>query len=219
MIVCNARLRIGGKMLRKWLNRFHNPHHLTRLYHAREMERYGWQIGDFTYGRLTVRQWGEGARLRIGAYGSFAKGVTVFLGGNHRTDWVSTYPFSNLTALWPSMRHHPSTVTTRGDVVIGSDVWIGTGATILSGVNIGHGAVIGAGAMVTRDVPAYAIVGGNPAKILKMRFAPDIIATLLETAWWELPPQQVADLAPLLQSGDVEALIGEVRRYKAVSSS
>jgi carbonic anhydrase/acetyltransferase-like protein (isoleucine patch superfamily) len=95
----------------------------------------------------------------------------------------------------------------RGDVQIGADVWVGSGATILSGVRIGHGAIIGARAVVTRDVPDYAIVGGNPAKVIRLRFEPDLIAALVETAWWELPREQVASLIPMLQAGDIPAFI------------
>jgi acetyltransferase-like isoleucine patch superfamily enzyme len=149
--------------LERLFRRWRNPHNLTRLHHAAEMARGGHEIGDYSYGRLRIRSWGEGSRLTIGRYCSFANGVTVFLGGNHRTDWISTYPFSDFADLWPEMSGRPSTLSTRGDVRIGSDVWVGAEATILSGVSIGPGAVIGAGALVTRNVPAFAVVGGNPA--------------------------------------------------------
>jgi len=199
---------------RRW-RRWRNPHNLTRLHHAAEMARRGHEIGDYSYGRLRIRDWGEGAKLTIGRYCSFADGVTVFLGGNHRTDWISTYPFSDFPALWPQMRSRPSTLSSRGDVAIGSDVWIGAGATVLSGVTVGPGAVVGAGAMVVRDVPAYAIMGGNPAGVIKMRFDPASVAALLDLAWWDLPRDAVARLAPLLQSGDVAALLSEGKRIKS----
>jgi tetrahydrodipicolinate N-succinyltransferase len=70
-------------------------------------------------------------------------------------------------------------------ITIGHDVWIGARALIRDGVNIGHGAIIGAGAVVLDDVPSYAIVGGVPAKLIRFRFAEDIIKRLLELKWWE----------------------------------
>jgi acetyltransferase-like isoleucine patch superfamily enzyme len=201
--------------LEKQLRRRRNPHNLTRLHHAAEAARRGYEIGDFSYGRLRLRSWGEGAKLRIGRYCAFADGVTVFLGGNHRTDWVSTYPFSDFPELWPESAGRPSTLSSRGDVTIGSDVWVGAGATILSGVTIGHGAVIGTGAVVARDVPPYAIAGGNPAAAVKLRFDEAAVAALLDLAWWDLPRDAVARLAPLLQSGDIDKLLAEGRRLKA----
>jgi acetyltransferase-like isoleucine patch superfamily enzyme len=201
----------------KLRQRWTNPHNLTRLHHAREAAARGYEIGDFSYGRLQIRSWGEGARLRIGRFCSFADGVSVFLGGDHRTDWVTTYPFSDFPDLWPEMAGRPSTLTTRGDVVIGSDVWVGAGATILSGVAIGHGAVIGARAVVARDVPPYAIAAGNPAAVVKRRFDEAVVAALLELAWWDLPRDRIAALAPLLQAGDAEAAIALGRKLRGVT--
>ena len=163
------------------------------------------EVGDHTYGNPTVRWWGEKARLRIGPYCSIADGVTIFLGGNHRTDWVSTYPFSHIPQdPWGALaiQGHPAT---RGDVAIGADVWIGDGAAILSGVTIGHGAVIGARAVVGRDIPPYAIVAGNPARILRHRFPPETVAALLEVAWWERSEAEIRALVPYLLSGDMPA--------------
>jgi acetyltransferase-like isoleucine patch superfamily enzyme len=198
----------------KLLRRASNPHNLTRLHHARDIRRFGDEIGDFSYGRLRIRRWGEGTRLKVGRYCSFADEVSVFLGGNHRTDWATTYPFSDLPDLWPEMRGRPSTVWSRGDVTIGHDVWIGAGATILSGVTIGHGAVVAARAVVSRDVPPYGIVAGNPAVLARTRFDEATMAALLDLAWWNLPRDAVARLAPLLQSGDVAEAIRAAREIK-----
>ncbi|HEX5127349.1 MAG TPA: CatB-related O-acetyltransferase, partial [Rhodocyclaceae bacterium] len=124
-----------------------------------------YSIGRGTYGDdLLVRNWNEGTTLRIGNYCSIAAGVKIYLGGEHRTDWVTTYPFS---ALWPEAAHIEGHPRSKGDVTIGNDVWIGTEAMILSGVTIGDGAVIGARAVVSRDVPPYAIVAGNPASVVR----------------------------------------------------
>ncbi|APR04067.1 CatB-related O-acetyltransferase [Thauera chlorobenzoica] len=157
-------------------------------------------IGRGSYGDLTVRSWKEGTTLTIGAYCSIAAGVKVFLGGEHRADWVTTFPFP---AIWPAdaghITGHPRS---RGDVVIGNDVWLGTEAMIMSGVTIGDGAVVGARAVVTRDVPPYAIVAGNPARIVRYRFDPVIIARLLRARWWHWSDDRIRTYLPLLLSDD-----------------
>ncbi len=196
--------------LRRRLRSRGNPDASTRIFHAADAARHGDSFGAHSYGRFVIRRWGKGARLHVGKFCSIADGVTVFLGGNHRTDWVTTYPFSDFADRWPGAAGHPTTLWTRGDVVIGNDVWIGSGATILSGVTIGHGAVIGARAVVGRDVPAYGIVAGNPATLAKLRFPEAQIERLLAAAWWDLPDEAVNRLAPLLQSGDVEALLSAI---------
>jgi acetyltransferase-like isoleucine patch superfamily enzyme len=127
------------------------------------------QIGRFTYGyqNLDVVGSESGERLWIGAFCSIGRNTKVFLGGYHRTDWITTYPFGftypdELTV--PPVPGHP---TSKGDVRIGNDVWIGQNCTILSGVTIGDGAVLATGAVVTNDVEPYTIFGGNPAKPIR----------------------------------------------------
>ena len=97
----------------------------------------------------------------------------------------------------------------KGDTHVGNDVWIGYRATIMPGVTIGHGAIIGACAVVTRDVPPYAIVGGNPARVIRMRFEADTVARLLTLAWWDWPMEKITRFAPLL-TGDVAAFLEAV---------
>lgn len=162
----------------------------------------GAEVGEHSYGCPAIRWWGEEAKLRIGRYCSIADSVSIFLGGNHRPDWVSTYPFNSIPA-WPdaaSIKGHPAT---RGDVVIGNDVWIGDGATILSGVTVGDGAVIGARSVVTHSVPPFVIVAGNPAREIRERFPKHIAAALCRIAWWDRPDEEVRALVPLLMSGEV----------------
>jgi acetyltransferase-like isoleucine patch superfamily enzyme len=197
--------------LRNW----RNPHGETRLYLAPLIRRYGYEIGAYTYGRPKVRFPQSGRKLTIGRFCSIADKVEMFLGGNHRSDWGTTYPFSAFPGLWPSAPQHIELHTSRGDVTLGHDVWIGSGAAILSGVTIGHGAVIAARAVVTRDVPPYAVVGGNPASVLRKRFDEATIAALLEIAWWDLPPQAIGELIPDLQSPDTPRLIAKVRTIRA----
>ena len=158
-------------------------------------------IGRGSYGGLSVRDWGEGTTLRIGAFCSIAKGVQVFLGGNHNTRFVSTYPFS---VLWPAARGLAGHPQTRGDVIIGNDVWIGAEAVILSGVRFGDGAVIGARAVVSRDVPPYAIAAGNPAQPAGSRFDAATVARLLAVRWWDWEDARIERALPLLLSERIE---------------
>lgn len=165
-------------------------------------------IGRHTYGQNCIRtlEWGEGAQLYIGNYCSIAANLLVFLGGNHRTDWISTYPFMVKTEHFPNaagIQGHPQT---NGDVVIGNDVWIGSNVTIMSGVRIGDGAVIAATSNVVKDVEPYTIVGGNPAKPLKKRFDDIVIKKLLRLKWWDKTDVEVNEISPLLCSNNLEGL-------------
>ena len=168
-------------------------------------ERYPqYSIGRGSYGNLKVIDYGEGTSLRMGAYCSVADGAQVLLGGGHRDDWVTTYPFS---VLEPSLAHIEGHPVTRGDVTIGSDVWLASDCKILSGVTIGHGAIVTANALVTRDVDPYAIVGGVPAKPIRKRFDEATIARLLAVAWWDWPHERVVAAGPHLLSDDIGAFL------------
>ncbi|MBI5566776.1 MAG: CatB-related O-acetyltransferase [Chloroflexi bacterium] len=161
-------------------------------------------IGHGTYGWPRVIDAGEGATVRIGAFCSIAKGVKIMLGGEHHTEWVTTFPFS---VLWPAARHIGGHPQTKGDVIIGNDVWLGEDALILSGVQIGHGAVVAARSVVTKNVEPYTIVGGNPARVIRRRFSDDVIARLLASAWWEWPADEIERALPLLLSADINAFL------------
>jgi len=177
---------------------------------AYHVARHGFEIGDFSIGEPIIRLYDDSSRLKVGRYSSVAAGVTFVLGGQHRTDTVTTFPLG--VALGP--RRDADLPYSRGDIVIGSDVWIAANATILSGITIGDGAVIGAGAVVIRDVPPYAMVFGNPARVMGQRFSDEIVAALLDVRWWDLEADQVRALSPLLQSKNVETLIAECRRLR-----
>ena len=167
-------------------------------------------IGQYTYGiPKVIKYGGDKNKVIIGEFCSIAGEVIIFVGGNHRTDWISTFPFRIRFDLPGKYQDgHPSS---GGDVIIGSDVWIGYGATILSGVNIGHGAVIAARSVVTRDVPPYTIVGGNPAKYIKSRFSEEQIASLLEIAWWDWPIEKILKLVPMINNNNVDDFIEQSR--------
>lgn len=162
-------------------------------------------VGEHTYGRPRIVRWDGGTRVVIGKFCSIATGVTVIAGGDHRLDWVTTYPLHaklNLSGVSPSDCH-----ISKGDVVIGSDVWIGRGAVILSGVEVGDGAVIGAHSVVAKAVPPYAVVVGNPAAVVSMRFKDEQVRDLLRIRWWDWPLERIVQHAPFLSSADVDGFI------------
>lgn len=184
-------LRMGAKpykMLDKWGNRT-----------------LGYEKGEYTYGAPRV-VFPDG-KLKIGKFCSIAWDVTIFLGGNHRIDWIATYPFPTSCDRFPNAKGIEGFLNTKGDVVIGNDVWIGSDVIILSGVTIGDGAVIGVGSVVTADVPPYSIVGGNPAKVIKKRFSDEAVEKLLEIKWWDWPQEKINENVRVLLSGDINKLI------------
>lgn len=126
-------------------------------------------IGKNVYGALNVMSWNnEQEGLIIGDYVSIADNVWFVLGGNHSISLVTTYPVQRFLVGGIEIAE------SKGPIVIESDVWIGSHAMIMSGVTVGQGAVIAAGSIVTKDVPDYAVVAGNPAKIIKYRFDMEI---------------------------------------------
>ncbi|AXP01460.1 antibiotic acetyltransferase [Pseudomonas fluorescens] len=168
-----------------------------------------YQVGVGTYGIPEVMEFGDDTVLKVGSYTSIAEGVKILLGGGHRTDWVSTFPFPRMI---DEARDIPGSYSTKGDVVIGSDCWICAEAMILSGVTIGHGAVVAAGAVVTRDVEPYAMVGGNPCRFIRWRFEEPVRQALLESAWWEWPMEEVKAVSPLLCNDNIDAFLDYVRQ-------
>jgi len=136
------------------------------------------KVGKMSYGSIKVESWGnENEGLIIGNFVAIASNVTFILGGNHYYKYFSIYSFK-ANALKEKNRLNDS--YSKGEVIIGDDVWLGMNSTIMSGLRVGQGAVIGACSVVTKDVPPYAIVGGNPAAIIKYRFEPEVIAKLLK---------------------------------------
>lgn len=162
-------------------------------------------VGRYTYGSPQLKVWSEEERIQIGAFCSIADGVIIFGGGEHRLDWVTTYPLRiALNSPGAGQDGHPHT---KGATVIGNDVWIGHGAMIVSGVTVGDGACIGAGAVVSRDVPPYSVVAGNPAKVVRTRYDAATVTRLQSIAWWNWPIERIRAFEALLCSRDIEAFI------------
>ncbi len=147
-----------------------------------------------------------GDRLIIGKFVAIAQGAQfVMNGANHPMGGFSTYPFG-MFGLEGAPDHKITTAGFRGDTRIGNDVWIGREAVIMPGVTIGDGAIIGTRAQITRDVPPYAVVVGNPGRVVKMRFAPEIVAALLDIRWWDWDGDRIARNIAAITSADIDAL-------------
>lgn len=155
-------------------------------------------VGRFTYGNPKLMLWDEQERIEIGAFCSIADEVVILGGGEHRPDWVTTFPLR--IAFGDPLGGHDGHPATKGPTIIGNDVWIGFRALILSGVTIGDGAVIGAGAVVIHDVPPYSVVAGNPARIMRYRFEPEKIEQLLKLRWWQWDIELIRTKVSLLCS-------------------
>ena len=151
-----------------------------------------------------------GDKLIIGRFCSIAKGVEfVMNGANHMLDCLTAYPFEIIDEFQGLSRPFAMRGN-RGDTVVGNDVWIGQNATILPGVKIGDGAIVGANAVVSKDVPPYSVVAGNPAKVKKYRFDEDTVDLLLQLKWWDRPIEEIKKMIPILSSnevGDVKSVI------------
>jgi acetyltransferase-like isoleucine patch superfamily enzyme len=159
------------------------------------------------------------AELIIGKFCSIATELRVFLGGNHRWDWMSTWPFSVGEGVDPinfrSGKIHPDHLPSKGNVIIKNDVWIGMRTTIMSGVTIGNGACIAAGSVVTKNVNDYEMVGGNPAKHIRYRFDKEIRDLMLELAWWDLPDDIIRKISPILcKEPKAETIRELIKQYK-----
>ena len=172
------------------------------------------EIGDYSYythsgkpedtAQILAPFLGHGVRERllIGKFVQIARGsYFITSSANHPMNGFTTYPFRIFKPETFGYQDLPVK-----DTVVGHDVWIGQNAAIMPGVQIGAGAIVAAAAVVTRNVPPYAVVGGNPATIIRMRYPDDVIDELLELAWWDWPLSKIEANLPALTGGDMAAL-------------
>ncbi len=149
-----------------------------------------------------------GDRLVVGRFCAIAGGVRfVMNGANHTMTGLSTYPFNIFGHGWEKGFDVSSWENSvRGDTIVGSDVWIGMEAIIMPGVTIGDGAIIAARSVVTKDVPPYAIVAGNAAKVVKMRFDEEAVKRLLAIAWWNWDAEKITRNLAAIRGSDIDLL-------------
>lgn len=153
-----------------------------------------------------------GDRLRIGRFCAMATGTRFLMnGGNHRLTGFSTYPFLMHGGAWAGRYEDETNFPSRGDTVLGNDVWTGWDSLILPGVTIGDGAIVGARAVVSQDVPPYAVVVGNPGRVVRMRFDDETIKRLQEIAWWNWDAAAITRNIPAIASGDIARLEAAAR--------
>lgn len=176
------------------------------------------QVGDYTYyddkngadkfeEHVTHHYEFLGDKLIIGKFCQIASGITIIMNGaNHRMNSVTTYPFNIMGNGWEKVKPSLDELPFKGDTVIGNDVWIGQNVTILPGVHIGDGAIIGANSIVTKDIPAYHIAGGNPSKIIRKRFDDELINYLEQIKWWDWEEKKIFDNLEILCSNDLEKI-------------
>ena len=148
-----------------------------------------------------------GDKLVIGKFCAIAKDVQFIMNGaNHQMSGFSTYPFFIFRNGWETAAPPADGLPYKGDTVVENDVWLGYRATIMPGVKIGSGAIVASKSVVTKDVPPYAIVGGNPATIVRQRFDDRTIDELLQIAWWDWPPDKITRNLPAIAGADIAAL-------------
>jgi virginiamycin A acetyltransferase len=149
-----------------------------------------------------------GDRLVIGRFCALAQGVAFIMNGaNHAMSGFSTYPFNIFGHGWEQGFDVGTwEAENRGDTIVGHDVWMGMGAMVMPGVTIGHGAIIAARSVVTHDVPPYAIVGGNPARTMRMRFDERTVERLLAVAWWDWPVDKISRNLDAIRGADIARL-------------
>jgi acetyltransferase-like isoleucine patch superfamily enzyme len=167
--------------------------------------------GKYTYGVPTIHSWSNNnTNCVIGNFCSIGSNVDIYLGGNHRYDYVTTYPFGHVHRNVFNEHTVIGFPATKGDVIIGNDVWIADNVKIMSGVTIGDGAVIANNSHVIDNVEPYSLVGGNPAKLIKYRFTQEQINNLLEIKWWNWDDDKINTFSPLL-CNNIDEFINSVK--------
>ncbi|MDK0583434.1 CatB-related O-acetyltransferase [Clostridium perfringens] len=180
-----------------------NKHNYTSVNRITDLKKI--RVGMKSYGPLNVYTWGsENEELIIGNYVSIASDVKFILGGNHRYDIFSTYPFKVKLGLEEIEAY------SNGKIKICDDVWIGMNTTIMSGVTIGQGAIIAAGSVVTKDVEPYSIVGGNPCKLIKYRFDTDLINKIKNINMEELDSENIIKNIDIFYKSLDDSVLSEI---------
>ena len=170
-----------------------------------------WHANRGTYfdRHVNIITWSDQYKVHLGKYNSIGRDCNFFLHANHRADWVTTTSqlLGPVTPEIAEMHMNMGHPTCKGDIKVGNDVWIGATSTIMSGITIGDGAIIGAGSTVTKDVPPFAIVAGNPGKIVKYRFTEEQIEKLLQISWWNWEEDKIRDNAMSMWSPNIDDFI------------
>jgi acetyltransferase-like isoleucine patch superfamily enzyme len=191
---------------------------LNKLPYLSENPAYSkYSVGRYSYGKPTIQDWGHSnSKLVIGSFCSIGRGVEIFLGGEHKLKWATTFPLNHVY-------HYDTNRKTRGrfeqehakgDVIIGNDVWIGADTLILSGTTIGDGAVIGAKSLVKGKIESYTVNVGNPCIMKRKRFELWAIEKLIEMKWWNWPDEKIKEAIPLLMQENIMELFRFHERYE-----
>lgn len=144
-------------------------------------------------------------KLVFGKFCAIAAETRFIMTGDHKLDAVSTFPFPIFQNGWETA-YEITSLPVKGDIIVGHDVWFGYGSLIKGGVTIGNGAIVATSAVVVKDVPPYAIVAGNPARVVKMRFDEATIARLQKIAWWDWDIQKIHQNLKLISNLNIDAL-------------
>lgn len=197
------------------------PHHQKMVYLKNIIRNPNILVGDYTYyddledphnfeKNVLYHFDFIGDKLRIGRFCAIASGAKFIMnGGNHETKPISSYPFAIFGQGWEKLQEGADLQAKyphKGDTVVENDVWIGYEAVIMPGIRIGNGAIVATKSVVTRDVPDYAIVAGNPAQVVKMRFTVAEVEQLLRIAWWNWDHEKISRNLAVINAADVDAL-------------
>jgi acetyltransferase-like isoleucine patch superfamily enzyme len=175
-------------------------------------------VGRHTYGinrkTISLALSSNSPCVEIGSFCSVAPGVVMLANTEHPTNLPSTFPFKTIFSQRTKNKSYPRyfnfDAASRGPIKIGHDVWIGQNVIILSGVSIGTGAIVGAGSLVAKNIPPYAVAVGNPAKVIRFRFSPEVVLRLLSSEWWTLSDECLIELEEYLYDTDINKFLDRV---------